>query len=178
LAAFRLIDLSFPGGHKVRPYAPNCFFHPFLRLSFRPGKGGEAVVKNLMRAFPSKSSTSTPERCYPFAMKKLLCSVAAIVLLSGCAADMVEKHGDAIHLLKLPGDKPGKGGVIRYLNGGMTAWKQARRANAEKQMQEFCKGPYTITAEGPRSKFGAEMPIGKSVSLEVDQYTYIRFECQ
>lgn len=90
---------------------------------------------------------------------------------------MVETHGDTIHLFKSPSDKPGHGGVVRYLNRGLESWKRARRTNAEKQMRAYCGGPYRITAEGPRSKFGADMPIGKSVSLEVDQYTYLAFEC-
>ena len=67
--------------------------------------------------------------------------------------------------------------MIRYLNRGLALAKKARRADAERQMKEFCKGPYTISAEGPRSAFGADMPIGSRVSLEVDEYTYIRFEC-
>jgi len=90
---------------------------------------------------------------------------------------MMETHGDTIQLFKTGQEKPGHGGVIRYLNTGLSSWKQARRADAEKQMQRFCGGTYKITDEGPRSKFGASMPIGNSVSLEVDQYTYVAFEC-
>ena len=111
-------------------------------------------------------------------MNKYLGFCLLAVLLSGCAAEMMETHGDKIYLLKPANLPPGKGGVVRYLNGGMSSWRDRRRANAEKQMQAFCKGPYKIVAEGPRSKFGADMPIGNNVSLEVDQYTYIRFECE
>lgn len=100
-----------------------------------------------------------------------------LALLPGCTAHMMETHGDTIQLMKTGQEKPGKGGVLRYLNGGIPAWRNARRKNAEKQMQDFCKGPYQITAEGPRSKFGASMPIGNKVSLEVDEYTYVAFEC-
>ncbi len=110
-------------------------------------------------------------------MKKLKGWLVLGLLLSGCSAQMMETRGGHVSLFKAPGEKPGKGGVVRYLNTGMDSWKKARRSNAEKQMQQFCGGPYNITAEGPRSKFGASMPIGKSASLEVDQYTYVAFDC-
>jgi hypothetical protein len=110
-------------------------------------------------------------------MKRLIGFCLLAVFFTGCAAHMMETHGDTIHLLALKNEKPGKGGVIRYLNTGFDSWKRARREDAEKQMNHFCSGPYTITAEGPRSQFGANMPIGNSVSFEVDQYTYIAFEC-
>ena len=97
------------------------------------------------------------------------------LLLLGCAADMMETRGDTV---KLFGQKETRGGVIRYLNTGMDSWRKRRRANAEGQMKQYCKGPYRIVAEGPRSKFGADMPIGKSVSFEVDQYWYISFDCE
>ena len=110
-------------------------------------------------------------------MRKLIPLCLLAVLFIGCQAHMMETHGDQITLLKLPNAKLGKGGVIRYLNTGLSSWRQARRKDAESQMQHFCGGPYTITAEGPRSKFGAAMPVGNSVSFEVDQYTYVSFEC-
>lgn len=109
-------------------------------------------------------------------MKRL--SLALFVAAgSGCAAHMMETHGDKVQLFKTGREKPGKGGVIRYLSNGPGAIKRARRADAEKQMRTFCAGDYAITAEGPRSKFGAAMPIGNKVSLEVDQYWYVAFEC-
>jgi hypothetical protein len=114
---------------------------------------------------------------YSFRMKKLTALLFFAVLCTGCRANMMETHGDTIQLFKTGQEKPGRGGVVRYLNTGMDSWRKARRTDAEKQMQQFCKGPYTITAEGPRSKFGAAMPIGNHSSLEVDQYTYVAFEC-
>ena len=101
-----------------------------------------------------------------------------VACLSGCVAHMVEKHGDSIQLIKLGNERPGKGGVIRYLNGGLKSWRSARRSDAERQMKAFCSGPYRIVEEGPRSKFGADMPIGNSVSVEFDEYTYVRFDCE
>jgi hypothetical protein len=111
-------------------------------------------------------------------MKKIIGFCLLAALCTGCAAHMMETRGDKIALFKSPNEKPGKGGVIRYLNTGFDSWKKARRADAERQMEHFCGGPYTITADGPRSKFGASMPIGSSVSFEVDQNTYIAFDCK
>jgi hypothetical protein len=105
-------------------------------------------------------------------------TIIFVFLFAGCAAEMMEKHGDTLTLMTLGKGKQDKGGVVRYLNTGLDFAKKARRKDAEKQMQTFCKGPYTIVAEGPRSKFGAGMPIGPHSSLEVDQYTYLRFECK
>ncbi len=110
-------------------------------------------------------------------MKRLIGFFLLGLLLSGCTAHMMETQGDTITLFKTGQEKPGKGGVIRYLNTGFSSWRNARRKNAEAQMQKFCGGPYQITAEGPRSQFGASMPIGSKASLEVDQYTYVAFEC-
>jgi hypothetical protein len=90
---------------------------------------------------------------------------------------MMETYGDKVHLFAPRNEKLERGGVIRYLNTGLESWKRSRREDANKQMQHFCAGPYKIIDEGPRSKFGAEMPIGNSVSFEVDQYTYLSFEC-
>ena len=111
-------------------------------------------------------------------MKKILGLIVLAALCAGCQAHMMETRGDTITLIKAPNTKPGKGGVIRYLNTGFQSWRKARREDALKQMDKFCRGAYTITAEGPRSKFGADMPIGKSVSLEVDEYWYMAFDCQ
>lgn len=108
-------------------------------------------------------------------MNKPIALILGALLLGGCQAHMMETHGDAVSLLPT-GDKT-RGGVIRYLNTGLASWRTARRKDAENQMKRFCSGHYRITAEGPRSQLGAAMPIGYSVSVEVDQYTYVAFEC-
>jgi hypothetical protein len=111
----------------------------------------------------------------------LIAKVAVLSLLSslfvGCRAHMMETHGDSVSIFAIGKEKPARGGVIRYLNTGATSWRSARRKDAEKQMRQFCKGGYTIKEEGPRSKFGSSMPIGKSVAFEVDEYWYVSFEC-
>lgn len=99
------------------------------------------------------------------------------VLGAGCKAHMMETHGDKIQLLKTGQEKSGRGGVLRYLKNGPAAFKSARRSDAESQMKKFCSGAYTITAEGPRSKVGASMPIGGKVSIEFDEYQYVAFQC-
>lgn len=108
-------------------------------------------------------------------------TIALVVLaasLAGCKAHMLETYGDKVQLFTIGQPKPGKGGFLRYLRNGPKAWSAARRADAEKQMRAFCVGPYTITAEGPRSQFGAKMPTtpGK-VTVEMDEYQYLAFEC-
>lgn len=110
-------------------------------------------------------------------MKRTILLLFLAAFGSGCVAHMLETHGDKVQLFKTGQEKPGRGGVIQYMSNGLGAMKRARRADAEKQMQKFCSGAYTITAEGPRSKFGATMPIGNKVSVEVDQYWYVAFEC-
>ena len=102
----------------------------------------------------------------------------AVAVLTGCAAHMVGTHGDQVTLSGLVSrEKANKGGVIRYLQNGPAMFRNARRANAEKQMRSFCRGDYTIEAEGPRSKFGAAMPVGGKTSVEFDEYWYVAFEC-
>lgn len=90
---------------------------------------------------------------------------------------MLETHGDGIQLLRTGQEKPGRGGALRYLKNGPAAFQRARRADAEKQMRAFCSGTYTITAEGPRSKLGSAAPTLGKVSLEMDEYQYVLFEC-
>ena len=111
------------------------------------------------------------------AMKIIIYYVLVGILTTGCVAQMVETKGQDIQLFK-PKDQQTRGGVVRYLNTGLTTWKKMRRSDAEKQMQKFCEGAYRIVEEGPRSKFGASMPIGKGVTFETDEYTYVRFECE
>lgn len=99
-------------------------------------------------------------------------------LAAGCKAHMLETHGDRVQLLRTGQEKPGRGGALRYLVTGPGSFKKARRADAERQMKKFCApAAYTITAEGPRSKFGASMPIGRKASFEVGEYWYVAFEC-
>lgn len=111
-------------------------------------------------------------------MKRTLLLLLTASVMSGCVAHMLETHGDKVQLLSLGQQKPGRGGVLRYLSNGLGAMKRARRADAEKQMRKFCSGDYTITAEGPRSKFGAAMPLGNKVTVEMDEYWYVAFECE
>ena len=110
-------------------------------------------------------------------MKRIAGLLLVTALCAGCQAHMMETHGDHVQLLQIGQQKPGRGGVIRYLVTGPEAFQRARRADAEKQIRGFCSGAYAITAEGPRSKFGAAMPIGNKVSFEVDEYWYVAFEC-
>ncbi len=113
------------------------------------------------------------DKTHPSVVATLLLAAA---LSAGCAAHMMETHGDKVSLFSLGQERPGRGGVIRYLRNGPAVMSNARRADAEKQMTKFCGGGYSVIEEGPRSKFGASMPIGGG-GLELDQYQYVRFEC-
>lgn len=110
-------------------------------------------------------------------MKRTIMLLFMAAVCSGCVARMMETHGDKIQLFSIGQEKRGHGGVIRYMSNGPGMITRARRKDAEKQMRNFCAGAYKITAEGPRSKFGAAMPIGGKISVEVDQYWYVAFEC-
>lgn len=103
--------------------------------------------------------------------------LVAASLAAGCRAHMLETYGDKVQLIKTGREKLGRGGTIRWLANGPSAFKKARRADAEKQMGKFCSGPYSITAEGPRSKFGSSMPVGSKVSVEFDEWWYAAFAC-
>jgi hypothetical protein len=116
-------------------------------------------------------------------MRAILCCLrrtfgvlALAAFCAGCKAHMMETRGD-LRLARSGLEKPDRGGVIRYLANGPASFKTARRADAEKQMRKFCGGPFTITAEGPRSKFGAAMPVASKVSLGLDEYWYVAFDC-
>ena len=108
-------------------------------------------------------------------MKKMIPFVMLFgVLLNGCRADMIETRGDKMALFRSPTEKPGRGGVIRYNNRGKQSWRQARRKDAEKQMEQFCQGAYSITAEGPRSQFNLRQGLGFD---PIDPNQYIAFDC-
>lgn len=110
-------------------------------------------------------------------MKRTIILALVAALGSACKAHMMETRGDKIQLFKTGQEKPGRGGVIRYLVTGPGAFQRARRSDAEKQMRDFCSGDYVVEAEGPRSKFGAAMPIGPKVSFETGEYWYVAFGC-
>lgn len=110
-------------------------------------------------------------------MNRFLLPLLLAAAVAGCKAHMMETRGDKIQLLKLGSEKPGRGGVIRYLITGPAAFKKARGADAAKQMRAFCSGDYAVTAEGPRSKFGAAMPVGPKASFETGEYWYVAFDC-
>lgn len=110
-------------------------------------------------------------------MKRTIFLALLAAVAAGCKAHMLETRGDKIQLLRTVAEKPGRGGVIRYLVTGPAAFKKARSADADAQMRKFCSGGYSVSAEGPRSKFGAAMPIGGKVSFEMDEYWYVAFDC-
>lgn len=109
-------------------------------------------------------------------MKKTLGLLIVLSLLSACKAHMIETRGASPQLTLKGLVNPPKGGAVRYLKNGLASMRNARRADAEKQMRAYCGGDYTISDEGPRSKLGAKAPIPKG-GLEMDEYWYILFDC-
>lgn len=101
--------------------------------------------------------------------------LTAALLAAGCKAHMLETRGDKVMLLAPKDAKPGKGGVIRYLQTGPKSFQAARKSDAEAQMRRFCGGEYRVSAEGPRSKLGASVPVKSS--FEMDEYWYVVFDC-
>jgi hypothetical protein len=95
-------------------------------------------------------------------------------VLAGCTAQMMETRGDKMAIFRSPTEKPGRGGIIRYNNRGKQSWRQARRKDAEKQMEQFCQGAYAITTEGPRSRVNLQQGIGFDA---LDPNQYIAFDC-
>ena len=111
-------------------------------------------------------------------MKTLFFIMLAGGVLSGCIAqraEMVETRGDQIALFRSPTERPGRGGIIRYNDRGKKSWRQARREDAERRMETFCHGGYTITTEGPRSDF--QLRNGMIDIDPLDPNRYIGFDC-
>lgn len=72
-------------------------------------------------------------------------------------------------------DRPG---VVRYLNEGVPAVRERRRASAYRQMSEACGGRYRIDAEGPRTEGGVVVALDPATAVSAStQYWYIQFSC-
>lgn len=102
--------------------------------------------------------------------------IISLLLISGCSAVMV------IDPSKRPENAPSNyrpAGVVKYLNGGMSSIRSARREDAFKKMKDSCGGDYKILAEDVTS--GSYMlnqnPYGKYELNQTGDYIYIRYEC-
>lgn len=73
---------------------------------------------------------------------RTLCGLL-VVLLSSCAARMVETHGAS----KYGPRNEAPGGRVQYIGTGLAALVEARREDAYKQMYEACGGSYNISRE-------------------------------
>ena len=91
---------------------------------------------------------------------------------------MVNKPGGTAPVLNAPVNEADRGGVVKYLNEGIQAVRDKRRASAYKQMAKACGGPYRIDAEGPQVEGGVVVPLqnGTSVSANTTEW-YIQFSC-
>lgn len=99
------------------------------------------------------------------------------VFVTACTADMVVAPGGPSHSAYAPINEAKRPGIIKYLNEGAQAVRDARREDAYKQMHSACGGTYRILREGTRSDGGAVVPLGNIAVYGETQYVYIEFEC-
>jgi hypothetical protein len=97
--------------------------------------------------------------------------------MTACTADMVLAPGAPSHSQYAPINEAKRPGIIKYLNQGAQAVRDARREDAYKQMHSACDGTYRIIREGTRSDGGAVVPFGDMTVYAENQYVYIEFEC-
>jgi hypothetical protein len=102
----------------------------------------------------------------------------ALLAIAACGAQMVNKPGTTAPVPNAPVNEAERGGVVKYLNEGIQAVRDKRRASAYKQMAKACGGPYRIDAEGPQVEGGVVVPLqnGTSVSSSTTDW-YIQFSC-
>ena len=104
------------------------------------------------------------------------CCVLLVVV--ACSAQMVSKPGSTAPVPNAPVNEAERGGVVKYLNEGIQAVRDKRRASAYKQMAKACGGPYRIDAEGPQVEGGVVVPLqnGTAISTNTNDW-YIQFSC-
>lgn len=95
-----------------------------------------------------------------------------------CSAKMVSTPGTgSAPSPYAPVNEATRGGVIKYLNAGVSSIRQKRRDDAYKQMFDACAGRYRIDAEGPRTEGAMVVPAGNGAAVIDSQYWYIQFSC-
>ena len=112
-------------------------------------------------------------------MLRIIKTAVLVVGVSSCSARMVNAPGQSSAPSPYaPVNERSRGGVVRYLNQGLSPFIRSRREDAYRQMYEACSGTYRIDAEGPRSEGGIVEPIqGGGASYSETQYWYIQFSC-
>lgn len=98
-------------------------------------------------------------------MKTKLAILTLSLLLTGCAATMVNDPG-AANSKYGPTNASSRPGLIKFLNQGAPPVREARREDAYKQMFDVCRGKYKIISEGPRTE-----------NETADEYYYFSFAC-
>lgn len=105
-------------------------------------------------------------------MKTGMVVVAALVL-SGCAAQMMQSSGESAYA---PIDER-SGGQVRYLAAGIPPVQKSRREDAYRQMHEKCDGRYRIVSESSESAGAIVQPVGNAAMVHAGSWRYINFEC-
>lgn len=104
-------------------------------------------------------------------------TIAVLAAVAGCSASMVQRPGSLVSDPNAPVNEATRPGVIRYLNEGIGAVREKRRADAYAQMRKACAGPYRIDAEGPRMEGAVVVHDGDTSAILESQYWYIQFSC-
>lgn len=106
-------------------------------------------------------------------LREIYVGVVILLVGSACSAQMVYEG--------YPSNGSPKNGVVKYLDEGMDAVRNARKEDAEEKMKAFCDPqPYRIVEKTvkPKSEFFASV-TGNSVHIAElsDDYMFIKFEC-
>ncbi len=98
--------------------------------------------------------------------------IPTLTLLMACGATMVTGSSD------LGGIQDGpKWGVVRYLNQGIQSVVDARKADARRQMADYCRPTqYRVTETNEKDKWEVYISEGWGGGGSMS-YMYIRFEC-
>jgi hypothetical protein len=114
-------------------------------------------------------------------------SAAALLLLSGCRAELVESSKRMKGPVAEVGLIDPGGGRVRYALKGPSLLVRKRRADAFKRMARYCEGEDLVRIEKEETREDVETPyyardldesIGQQLShYKVEIYRHIRFRC-
>jgi len=106
-------------------------------------------------------------------------SLFSLMIITGCAATMVNNPGSSSSSQYAPTNEASRGGVVKYVNQGADFILKARREDAYKQMYDACNGKYKIDAEGQKTEGGFVQAMGNGAAYSSDNlYWYIQFSCE
>lgn len=90
--------------------------------------------------------------------------LTVLVLVAGCSAEMVQLPGGTANVANAPVNEQARPGVVRYATDGDKNAEATLRADAYKQMQSACGGPYRILSEDSRNESEGSFTVGQGSS--------------